>query len=160
MAALDAANEARLAAEAAAAAAANANAGISAANSYGISEALLAAHPELAAVYAMFKANNIPKALELLYASAYYKNSSAIVKTREKQKLEQPAVYADSLEKYKIAARQRLVSTGIKIEMQHLNYWQQMLMLKVWMITNLTRPLWYLERLLVLAETFLVIQQP
>jgi len=116
MAALDAANEARLAAEAAAAAAANANAGISAANSYGISEALLAAHPELAAVYAMFKANNIPKALELLYASAYYKNSSAIVKTREKQKLEQPAVYADSLEKYKIAARQRLVSTGIKID--------------------------------------------
>ena len=63
-----------------------ANSGMAAAAGFGISEALLASHPEL------------------------------VVKAREKQKLEQPLVYADSLEKYKIAARQRLVTTGIKID--------------------------------------------
>ena len=111
---------AKAAADAAAAAAKAkqdaANSGMAAAASFGISEALLAAHPELAAVYAMFKAGDTAGATEALYRTAYYKNSSSTVKAREKQKLEQPAVYADSLEKYKIAARQRLVSTGIKID--------------------------------------------
>jgi hypothetical protein len=92
------------------------NAGVAAAASFGISQALLAAHPELVAVYNMFKAGNTAGATEALYATDYYKNSSSTVKQREKQKLEQPAVYADSLEKYKIAARQRLVTTGIKID--------------------------------------------
>ena len=101
---------------AAAAATATANVGVAAAASYGISQALLEAHPELAAIYAMFKAGNIAGATEALFQTAYYRDSSSIVKTREKQKLEQPAVYADSLNKYKIAARQRLVTTGIKID--------------------------------------------
>jgi hypothetical protein len=137
MAAADEANAARLAAEAAAKAASDAttakaatdaaaaaakvkqdlaNSGMAAAASFGISEALLAAHPELVAVYNMFKAGDTAGATEALYKTAYYKNSSSTVKAREKQKLEQPAVYADSLEKYKIAARQRLVTTGIKID--------------------------------------------
>jgi len=137
MAAADEANAARLAAEAAAKAASDAtaakaatdaaaaaakakqdleNSGMAAAASFGISQALLAAHPELVAVYNMFKAGNTAGATEALYQTAYYKNSSSTVKAREKQKLEQPAVYEDSLQKYKIAARQRLVSTGIKID--------------------------------------------
>lgn len=93
-----------------------ANSGMAAAAGFGISEALLAAHPELVAVYEMFKSGNTAGATEALYKTAYYKNSSSTVKSREKQKLEQPLVYADSLEKYKIAARQRLVTTGIKID--------------------------------------------
>ena len=90
--------------------------GIESAASYGISEALLAAHPELVAVYELFKAGNTGKALEELFKTKYYKDFGKVVKEREKQKLEQPAVYADALEKYKIAARQRLVTTGIKID--------------------------------------------
>jgi len=109
---------AKAAADAAAAKAAQdlANSGMAAAASFGISEALLAAHPELVAVYNMFKSGNTAGATEALYKTDYYRNTSSTVKQREKQKLEQPAVYADSLEKYKIAARQRLVTTGIKID--------------------------------------------
>jgi hypothetical protein len=84
--------------------------------SYGISEALLAAYPELRGVYELFKANKTGEALEALFKTNYYRNSSSTVKAREKQKLEQPAVYADSVQKYKIAAQKRLVSSGIRID--------------------------------------------
>jgi len=84
--------------------------------SYGISEALLAAYPELRTVYELFKANKTGEALEALFKTNYYRNSSSTVKAREKQKLEQPAVYADSVQKYKIAAQKRLVSSGIRID--------------------------------------------
>lgn len=84
--------------------------------SYGISEALLAAYPELRAVYDLFKANKTGEALEALFKTNYYKNSSSTVKSREKQRLEQPAVYADSVQKYKIAAQKRLVASGVRID--------------------------------------------
>jgi hypothetical protein len=84
--------------------------------SYGISEALLAAYPELRAVYELFKADKTGEALEALFKTNYYKNSSSTVKSREKQRLEQPAVYADSVQKYKIAAQKRLVTSGIRID--------------------------------------------
>jgi hypothetical protein len=90
--------------------------GTETAASYGISEALLAAHPELRAVYELFKAGNTGKALEELFKTNYYKTMSSVVKTREKQKLEQPEVYADSVQKYKLLAQKRLVNTGIKID--------------------------------------------
>jgi hypothetical protein len=90
--------------------------GVEAAASYGVSEALLATHPELRAVYELFKAGNTGAALEGLYKTNYYKTMSSTVKAREKQKLEQPQVYADSVEKYRMAARKRLVTTGIKID--------------------------------------------
>ena len=83
---------------------------------YGIGEALLNAYPELRKVYELFKAENTGAALEELYKTNYYKNSSATVKLREKQKLEQPAVYADELSKYRLNARKRLVSSGIRID--------------------------------------------
>lgn len=90
--------------------------GTETAASYGISEALLAAHPELRAVYELFKAGNTGKALEELFKTNYYKTMSSVVKTREKQKLEQPEVYADGVQKYKLLAQKRLVNTGIKID--------------------------------------------
>lgn len=119
MAAADAANEARLA-ELAAKTNAVAKAqqeGVQTANSYGISEALLNAYPELRPIYDLFKAGNTGKALEDLYKTNYYQSISSVVKSRIKQKLEQPGVYADSLDKYKTSARKRLVNSGIKIDM-------------------------------------------
>jgi len=90
--------------------------GIETAASYGISEALLAAYPELRTVYELFKKDNIGAALEALFKTNYYKTSSSTVKAREKQKLEQPQVYADNVDKYKLAARKRLVNSGVRID--------------------------------------------
>lgn len=90
--------------------------GIETAASYGISEALLATYPELKNVYALFKAGDEGAALEALFKTNYYRTSNSTVKTRQKQKLEQPQVYSDSVTKYKLAARKRLVSSGIQID--------------------------------------------
>lgn len=90
--------------------------GAETAAAYGISEALLTAHPELKAVYDLFKAGNTGGALEALYKTSYYQTMSSTVKAREKMKLEQPAVYADTVAKYKLAAQKRLVESGIKID--------------------------------------------
>ena len=90
--------------------------GIETAASYGISEALLATYPELKNVYALFKAGDEGAALEALFKTNYYRTSNSTVKTRQKQKLEQPQVYADSVTKYKLAARKRLVNSGIQID--------------------------------------------
>jgi hypothetical protein len=130
MAALDAQNEARIAAlEAAAknavdpAAAAKAKAqqeGVQTAYTYGISEALFADPTygaELKAVYELFKAGNTGKALEELYKTKYYTTLNSTVKSRMKQRLEQPDVYKDSVDKYKVSARKRLVDSGVKINM-------------------------------------------
>jgi hypothetical protein len=91
--------------------------GVQTAISYGISEALLAAYPELKPIYEFFKAGNTGKALEELYKTSYYQNLSPLVKKRVKEKTEQPGVYLDSLDKYKTAARKRLVTAGVKINM-------------------------------------------
>jgi hypothetical protein len=91
--------------------------GVQTAISYGISEALLAAYPELKPIYEFFKSGNTGKALEELYKTSYYQDLSPLVKKRVKEKTEQPGVYLDSLDKYKTAARKRLVSSGIKINM-------------------------------------------
>jgi hypothetical protein len=120
MAAADAAYDAKLAAEAAAKAGAIAKAqqeGVQTAISYGISEALLAAYPELRPIYELFKVGNTGKALEELYKTSYYQNLSPLVKKRTKEKLEQPGVYKDSLDKYKVEARKRLVTAGVKLSM-------------------------------------------
>lgn len=91
--------------------------GVQTALSYGISQALLKAFPELQEVYELFKSGSTGPALEKLYQTNYYQNLSPTVKARTKQKLEQPGVYLDSLDKYKVAARKRLVDSGIKIPM-------------------------------------------
>lgn len=90
--------------------------GVATAISYGISEALLVAYPELQNVYLLFKEGKTAAALEALYKTNYYKNFSPTVKSRSKLKLEQPGVYADSFDKYKLQAKKRLVATGIKVD--------------------------------------------
>lgn len=93
--------------------------GVEIAAAYGVTEALLEAYPELRPVFELFKAGKNSEALEALFKTNYYQNISPTVKARTKQKLEQPGVYKDSLEKYKLAARKRLVSAGIKMPMQY-----------------------------------------
>jgi len=92
------------------------NTGLNTAASYGITEALLATYPELKSVYELFKNGDEGAALEALFKTNYYRTSNSTVKTREKQKLEQPQVYAEAVTKYKLAARKRLVDSGIQID--------------------------------------------
>jgi hypothetical protein len=94
----------------------NTGEGIRIASQYGISEALLndpIYGAELAAVYAMFKDENVGGALEQLFKTSYYKNLSGGVAQRLNNKLTRPGVYANELDAYKTAQRRRLV--GLKI---------------------------------------------
>ena len=93
-----------------------ANAGIEAAAGYGISEALLAAYPELNYVYELFKSGQKTKAVEELFKTGYYQNTNSVVKAREKMRLEQEPAYQNEVEKYKLSARKRLVNSGVKID--------------------------------------------
>jgi hypothetical protein len=86
---------------------------------YGISEALLndpQYGAEITGVYELFKAGNTAAALEALFRTNYYKTMNATVRARKKEQLEQPEVYKDSLEKYSLTARKRLVQSGVKID--------------------------------------------
>lgn len=93
-----------------------ASAGIEAAAGYGISEALLAMHPELNYVYQLFKSGQKTKAIEELFKTPFYKNTNSVVKAREKMRLEQEPAYQNEVSKYKLAARKRLVTSGVKID--------------------------------------------
>jgi hypothetical protein len=83
---------------------------------YGISEALLAMHPELNYVYELFKSGQKTKAIEELFKTPFYQNTNSVVKAREKMRLEQAPAYQNELDKYKLAARKRLVTSGVKID--------------------------------------------
>lgn len=94
------------------------NKGIETAANYGISEALLndpVYGAELSAVYAFFKSNNVGAALEALFKTKYYTTLSGTVRSRLKEKTTQFEVYKDSLQKYGLGARKRLVASGIKM---------------------------------------------
>jgi hypothetical protein len=86
---------------------------------YGISEALLndpVYGAEIKSVYELFKVGNTGAALEALFKTKYYTTMNATVRARKKEQLEQPDVYNDSLEKYSLTARKRLVQAGVKID--------------------------------------------
>lgn len=83
---------------------------------YGISEALLAAYPELNYVYELFKSGQKTKAVEELFKTGYYQNTNSVVKARGKMRLEQLPAYQNEVEKYKLTARKRLVNSGVKID--------------------------------------------
>jgi hypothetical protein len=93
--------------------------GIEAAAAYGISQAQLndpVYGDEISAIFELFKAGNTSGALDALYKSKYYTTIGEVVRSRNKQKIEQIEVYKDSLEKYSLATRRRLVSAGVKID--------------------------------------------
>jgi len=98
--------------------------GVETAASYGISEALLndpLYGEEIKSVYELFKAGNEGAALEALFKTKYYTTMNATVRARKKEQLEQPEVYKDSVDKYRLAAQKRLVNTGIKIDTESFN---------------------------------------
>lgn len=98
---------------------AKSSAGTEEAAKYGISEALLndpIYGSEISAVFELFKAGNNAGALEALFKTKYYTTISATVRARRKEQMEQPDVYKDNLEKYKLTARRRLVTAGVKID--------------------------------------------
>ena len=85
-------------------------------NVYGITKALTDAYPELAAAYEMLKQNNYAGFEQAVMNSSFYKNNSAIAQQRLKSKVEQPAVYADNLERFILTTKERLVKTGVKLD--------------------------------------------
>ena len=48
--------------------------------------------------------------------SNFYRNNNATARTRLQAKQSQPGVYADGLDKYKLATRKSLVSAGLKMD--------------------------------------------
>jgi hypothetical protein len=90
--------------------------GLETAASYGIGQALMALHPELQEVFDLFKINSTGAALEKLYATDWYKKTGSVVKSREKMRLEQFGAYTAAVAAANLAARKRLVTTGIKID--------------------------------------------
>jgi hypothetical protein len=93
------------------------DAGVQAALSWGISEAVINAHKdELTYVYSLFKDGNITKAVEELFKTTYYQTTSKTVAARERLRLEQNPVYLKELEKFKLASRKRLTATGVTID--------------------------------------------
>jgi hypothetical protein len=93
-----------------------AGSGTETAAAYGISEALLAAFPELNNVFNLFKEGKTGEALEALYQTNYYKNYSPLIKSRFKLKAEQRPVWDNELSKYIENQRRRLVTAGIRID--------------------------------------------
>lgn len=78
----------------------------------GITEAMVAAHPELADVRSLYLAGNYAGALNALYASEFYKNTSATKFSNEQLKLNQPGVYEDTINNNWIPTLRNLVTTN------------------------------------------------
>jgi hypothetical protein len=62
-----------------------------------ITDAIVAAHPELAQVRSLYKSGDYAGALNLLYSTDYYKNTSPTVNANEQVKLNQPGVYQQTI---------------------------------------------------------------
>jgi hypothetical protein len=82
---------------------------------FGLSAALIKAYPELQEVYDLLYGPNKDEAEAKLkyYETNYYKSISATSSDRTLQKESQPGVYANNLEKYKLAQRKRLTTAGV-----------------------------------------------
>lgn len=82
---------------------------------FGLSAALIKAYPELQEVYDLLYGPNKDEAEAKLkyYQTNYYKSISATSSDRTLQKESQPGVYANNLEKYKLAQRKRLTTAGV-----------------------------------------------
>jgi hypothetical protein len=82
---------------------------------FGLSAALIKAYPELQEVYDLLYGPNKDEAEAKLkyYQTNYYKSISATSSDRTLQKESQPGIYANNLEKYKLAQRKRLTTAGV-----------------------------------------------
>jgi len=82
---------------------------------FGLSAALIKAYPELQEVYDLLYGPNKDEAEAKLkyYQTNYYKSISSTSSDRTLQRESQPGIYANNLEKYKLAQRKRLTTEGI-----------------------------------------------
>ena len=85
-------------------------------NVYGITQALINMYPELQDAYKMLKENNYSGVEQAIMNSSFYKDNNKTAQERLTAKANQPAVYADNLERYILATKERLVKTGVKLE--------------------------------------------
>ena len=85
-------------------------------NVFGITKALTDAYPELAAAYEMLKQGNYAGFEQAVMNSSFYRNNNANAQQRLKSKAEQPAVYADNLERFILSTKERLIKTGVKLD--------------------------------------------
>lgn len=85
-------------------------------NVYGITQALINMYPELQDAYRMLKENNYSGVEQAIMNSSFYKDNNRTAQERLTSKANQPAVYADNLERYILATKERLIKTGVKLE--------------------------------------------
>ena len=85
-------------------------------NTYGITLALANAYPEIMKAWEMYQQNNFAGAEQAIINSSFYKDNNSTAQQRLKSKVEQPAVYADNLERYILTTKERLVKAGVKLD--------------------------------------------
>lgn len=87
--------------------------GADTATAYGITQNLITQFPELGKVWELFLAGNITDAKNAYYATDYYKKLNVTAKNNQALKANQPGVYDQTFNDYKIAQRKRLVAAGV-----------------------------------------------
>jgi hypothetical protein len=85
-----------------------------------ISDAMLAAYPELQAIYDIWDTNP-GKAQELFAETDFFKNNIGEVQLRMRSKIDQPGAYEKAYQAYATSAKKRLTAAGIKMDTAQLD---------------------------------------
>lgn len=85
-----------------------------------ISEAMLAAYPELQAIYDIWDTNP-GKAQEMFVQTEFFKNNIGEVQSRMRAKVDQPGAYEKAYQTYATTAKKRLVAAGVKMDAAQLD---------------------------------------
>jgi hypothetical protein len=88
---------------------------------YGLLAGLIGAYPELQKVYDLASAGDATQAELEFYKTNYYKNLNALAQDRTKKKVNQPGVYAQELQTYKLQQQQRLAQKGVALSQAQLD---------------------------------------
>lgn len=85
-----------------------------------ISAAMLAAYPELQAIYDIWDTNP-GKAQEMFVQTEFFKNNIGEVQSRMRAKVDQPGAYEKAYQMYATTAKKRLVAAGVKMDAAQLD---------------------------------------
>lgn len=91
------------------------NPGLAEALALGITDALIAAFPELGPIRDLFVKKRYGDARNAYYNSNYYKNLTGTASDRQKKKAVQPGVYAQEFDAWKQGQIVRLAGKGVKL---------------------------------------------
>lgn len=89
--------------------------GALAAAGFGLTTALVKAHPELLPVWEAFKQNNVTLATQLLTATEFFKNTSSTAMQRAAKKSGQPGVYQQELTKFTDDLKKHYKTQGLTV---------------------------------------------